>query len=120
MVDIYYLEDSLRCRLLPTNFRGDERKWHNDLRPDSIQSYDEYCHLLLNAFVGSAPCELHSVGQWPGEPLNDYLVKFNAVACHVTKKDKASEVVAFMSGVKLGEFSKKFRKYPRSKEELLS
>ena len=126
LLDLHSLNDDLRCRILPTTFRENARIWHNDLRAESISSYEDYCRLFLNTFVGSTAwqkpvSELSNIKQEQDESLKDFLNRFNTAALQVENKTEESYIQAFVYEIRSGYLNRKLNeKYPRTMHEMLT
>ena len=87
----------------PNHFQR-TRKWNGDLKPDSISSNEQYCHMFMNVFASSTPrelyvAELNNMYQQLGESLNEYLIRFNTMARRVVEKDEVAIIEAFIQGI---------------------
>ncbi|XP_012838511.1 PREDICTED: uncharacterized protein LOC105959033 [Erythranthe guttata] len=78
------------------SLKGNAFDWYVDLKPESINSWEEMEHEFLNRFYSTrrtvSMIELTNAKQWKDEPVVDYINRWRALSLNC--KDKLSEVSA--------------------------
>ena len=70
------------CKILSTTFRGNVRRWYNNLKSGSISGYQDLCAKLVARFSINIPMKksstkLFRIVQGKKEPTWAYLRRFN-------------------------------------------
>ncbi|KAL0446391.1 UNVERIFIED_CONTAM: hypothetical protein Slati_1767000 [Sesamum latifolium] len=80
--------DGIKCQVFVTTFAQDGQQWFNQLPSTVIGSFQEFCSLFLHQFASSrkhrkTELSLFSIRQKEGEPLKEYLKRFNIAVLEV-------------------------------------
>ena len=75
-------DNDVTCKILPTTFKGNVRRWYNNLKLGSILGFQDLCAKLVACFSTSIPTkksstELFGIVQGKKEPTQAYLRRFN-------------------------------------------
>ncbi|KAK4400603.1 hypothetical protein Sango_1166400 [Sesamum angolense] len=112
--------DAIRCRVLVTTFVQAAQQWFNQLPPAVIGSFQEFRSLFLHQFASSrkhrkTELSLFSICQKEGEPLKEYLQRFNTVGLEVQTVTQEVKANTFAQGLLEGDFFKSLAKKPATK-----
>ncbi|KAL0434260.1 UNVERIFIED_CONTAM: hypothetical protein Slati_2760300 [Sesamum latifolium] len=85
---LHQYTDNIKCRVFVTTFTRAAYQWFNQLPLAVIGSFQEFCSLFLHQFASSmknqkTELRLFSIRQKEGEPLKEYLQRFNTAALEV-------------------------------------
>lgn len=74
--------NGVMCRAFSATLKGSACKWLNSFQPNSINSFSKLSQLFAGHFIGGRRYHmpatyLHNVKQAKGEPLRDYVSRFN-------------------------------------------
>ncbi|KAL0339604.1 UNVERIFIED_CONTAM: hypothetical protein Sradi_4477200 [Sesamum radiatum] len=116
--------DNIKCRVFVTTFSWAAQQWFNQLPPVVIGSFQEFCSLFLHQFASSkkhrnTELSLFSIHQKEGEPLKEYLQRFNTAALEVPTATQKVKTNAFTQGLLDGDFFKSLAKKPATKFDAL-
>ncbi|XP_052172286.1 uncharacterized protein LOC127788214 [Diospyros lotus] len=111
--------DAMWCRVFLATLEGHARAWYSNLAHHSIVSFVQLRGSFLAHF---APLERHrrstmalvSMKQNQGEPLKDFVSRFNMEALSIENFDHSVAVVAFQNALRPGPFAQSLAKTPPS------
>jgi len=75
-------DNDVMCKILPTIFRGNVKKWYNNLKPGYVLSFQDLCaqlvmHFSTNIPIKKSSIELFGVIQCEKDSTRAYLRRFN-------------------------------------------
>ncbi|KAL0451253.1 UNVERIFIED_CONTAM: hypothetical protein Slati_1103400 [Sesamum latifolium] len=116
--------DGIKCRVFVTTFVWAAQQWFNQLPPAVIRSFQEFRSLFLHRFASSrkhrkTELSLFSIRQKEGEPLKEYLQRFNTAALEVLSATQEVKASSFAQGLLDGDFFKSLAKKPATKFDAL-
>jgi hypothetical protein len=99
------------CKILPTTFRGNVRRWYNNLKSGSILGFQDLCAKLVARFSTSIPTkksstELFGIVQGEKELTQAYLRRFNEEMLQVEDLLEPIACEALIKGVRNEELWK--------------
>ena len=118
--------DATLCRAFPSTLRKSARYWYSNLRPGSIQSFEQLSRSFVAHFASSrkprkGSDSLIHIKQREGESLRSYMGRFNKAALEVYDLDHAVAMTAMKSGLQSGPFLFSLgKRSPTSFTELLT
>ncbi|KAK4404385.1 hypothetical protein Sango_0807100 [Sesamum angolense] len=94
---------------------GAAQQWFNQLHLAVIGNFQEFCSLFLHQFASSkrqwkTELSLFSIRQKKGEPLKQYLQRFNIASLEVPSATQEVKTSAFAQGLLDGDFFKSLAK----------
>ncbi|XP_016192854.1 uncharacterized protein LOC107633769 [Arachis ipaensis] len=107
--------DATRCKAFPTTLTKAAMKWFNSLPPRSVTSFDDLSRKFLMQFsiqkdkVNHAP-SLLGVKQEVGEPLKDYVERFNKACLEIQDLPTKAVIMGLVNGLREGPFSQSISK----------
>ncbi|KAL0419185.1 UNVERIFIED_CONTAM: hypothetical protein Sradi_1332000 [Sesamum radiatum] len=106
---------TLKCRVFITTFAQTVQQWFNRLPSVVIESFQEFRSLFLHQFTSSrkhrkTELNFFSIRQKEGEPLKEYLQRFNMTALEVPSETQEVKASAFAQGLLDGDFFKSLAK----------
>ncbi|XP_072066799.1 uncharacterized protein [Arachis hypogaea] len=107
--------DATRCKAFPTTLMKAVMKWFDSLPPRSVASFDDLSRKFLMRFsiqknkVKHAP-SLSGVKQEVGEPLRDYMERFNKVFLEIQDLPTEAVIMGLVNGLREGPFSQSISK----------
>ncbi|XP_015963927.1 uncharacterized protein LOC107487744 [Arachis duranensis] len=107
--------DATRCKAFPTTLTKAAMKWFDSLPPRSVTSFDDLLQKFLMRFsiqkdkVNHAP-SLLGVKQEVGEPLRDYMERFNKACLKIQDLPMEAVILGLVNGFREGPFSKSISK----------
>ncbi|GKV15261.1 hypothetical protein SLEP1_g26057 [Rubroshorea leprosula] len=109
--------DALMCKIFPSTLRGNARTWYYSLPPKSISSYTEMTSAFATKFssrrlIKKTTSELMRVRQRDGEPLKNFMSRFNDAVLEVNSFDQAAGIMAVISGFSHERFRDSLLKHP--------
>ncbi|XP_077215626.1 uncharacterized protein LOC143850246 [Tasmannia lanceolata] len=101
--------DGFLCRAFPTTLTGATRDWYSRLKPNSIDTFEEFGENLVPHFMSSrkprkTAASLMALRQEDGESLKTFVSRFNKEALQVPNLDPSAATNALFAGVKSNEF----------------
>ncbi|XP_059669077.1 uncharacterized protein LOC132314203 [Cornus florida] len=117
--------DEIMCRAFPTTLKGWARLWFNKLKPGSIENFEELSkqfigHVIAGQRHRKPATHLLNVKQQNGEPLRDYISRFNTEMLQVEEVDDKVALTAFIGGLQTSKFLFSFsNEAPTSMIELM-
>ncbi|XP_052197258.1 uncharacterized protein LOC127804436 [Diospyros lotus] len=111
--------DAMWCRVFLATLEGHARAWYSNLAHHSIVSFAQLRGSFLTHF---APLRRHrrstmalvSMKQNQGEPLKDFVSRFNMEALSIENFDHNVAMVAFQNALRPGPFAQSLAKTPPS------
>ncbi|XP_052179879.1 uncharacterized protein LOC127793139 [Diospyros lotus] len=111
--------DAMWCRVFLATLEGHARAWYSNLAHHSIVSFAQLRSSFLAHF---APLRRHrrstmalvSMKQNQGEPLKDFVSRFNMEALSIENFDHNVAMVAFQNALRPGPFAQSLAKTPPS------
>ncbi|XP_016185898.1 uncharacterized protein LOC107627579 [Arachis ipaensis] len=107
--------DATRCKAFPTTLTKAAMKWFDGLPPRSVTSFDDLSHKFLMRFsiqkdkVKHTP-SLLGVKQEAGEPLRDYMERFNKACLEIQDLPTETVIMGLVNGLREGSFSQSISK----------
>ncbi|XP_015956200.1 uncharacterized protein LOC107480559 [Arachis duranensis] len=107
--------DATRCKAFPTTLTKAAMKWFDSLPPRSVTSFDDLSRKFLMQFsiqkdkVKHAPSLLW-VKQEVGEPLRDYMERFNKACLEIQDLPTEAIIMGLVNGLREGPFSQSISK----------
>ncbi|XP_072089526.1 uncharacterized protein [Arachis hypogaea] len=107
--------DATRCKAFSTTLRKAAMKWFDSLPPRSVTSFDDLSYKFLMRFsikrdkVKHAP-SLLGVKQEIGEPLRDYMERFNKACLEIQDLSTEAVIMGLVNGLQEGLFSQSISK----------
>ncbi|XP_016192818.1 uncharacterized protein LOC107633732 [Arachis ipaensis] len=107
--------DATRCKAFPTTLTKAAMKWFGSLPPRSVSSFDDLSRKFLIRFsiqkdkVKHAP-SLLGVKQEVGEPLRDYIKRFNKACLEIQDLPTEAIIMGLVNGLREGPFSQSISK----------
>ena len=100
----------MHWKLFMGTFAGTTLHWFISLPDGHITSFDQFSTLFREQFIVNrvpppVSFDLFDVKQYQGEPLKDFLNRFEALVVKLHTKDEAMMVHAFRRGILSGPFS---------------
>ncbi|XP_012837573.1 PREDICTED: uncharacterized protein LOC105958118 [Erythranthe guttata] len=85
---LHRLTDGVKCRVFATTLAGPAQRWFSQLPQGSVDGFTQFSELFLNHFASSkkqkrSTLTLFAVRQREGEPLRNYVQRFNAATLEV-------------------------------------
>ena len=104
-------DNDVMCKILPTTFRGNVRRWYNNLKSGSILGFQDLCAKLVARFSTSIPAkksstELFGIVQGEKELTQAYLRRFNEEMLQVEDLLEPIACEALIKGVRNEELWK--------------
>nr|XP_025637069.1 uncharacterized protein LOC112732538 [Arachis hypogaea] len=97
--------DATRCKAFPTTLTKAAMKWFDSLPPRSVTSFDDLSRKFLMRFsiqkdkVKHAP-SLLGVKQEVGEPLRDYMERFNKACLEIQDLPTEAVIMGLVNGLR--------------------
>ncbi|XP_059638773.1 uncharacterized protein LOC132281054 [Cornus florida] len=109
--------DQIMCRALSNTLKGSARVWFNKLKPGSIETFVELSKGFVSHFIVGQrhrrpATYLLTVKQQKGEPLWEYINRFNTEMLQVDEADDKVALTAFMGGLHTSRFLFSLSKEP--------
>ncbi|XP_072054420.1 uncharacterized protein [Arachis hypogaea] len=107
--------DATRCKAFPTTLSKAVMKWFDSLPPRSVTSFEDLSRKFLMRFsiqkdkVKHAP-SLLGVKQEVGEPLRDYMERFNKACLEIQDLPTEGVIMGLVNGLREGPFSQSISK----------
>ncbi|XP_057758939.1 uncharacterized protein LOC130979496 [Arachis stenosperma] len=107
--------DATRCKAFPTTLSKAAMKWFDSLPPRSVTSFEDLSRKFLMRFsiqkdkVNHAP-SLLGVKQEVGEPLRDYMERFNKACLEIQDLPTEAVIMGLVNGLREGPFSQSISK----------
>ncbi|XP_057719322.1 uncharacterized protein LOC130933719 [Arachis stenosperma] len=107
--------DATRCKAFPTTLTKAAMKWFDSLPLRSVTSFDDLSRKFLMRFsiqkdkVKHAP-SLRGVKQEVGEPLRDYMERFNKACLEIQDLPTEAVIMGLVNGLREGPFSQSISK----------
>ncbi|XP_015945432.1 uncharacterized protein LOC107470549 [Arachis duranensis] len=107
--------DDTRCKAFPTTLTKAAMKWFDSLPPRSVTSFNDLSHKFLMRFsiqkdkVKHAPSLLR-VKQEIGEPLKDYIERFNKACLEIQDLPTEAVIICLVNGLREDPFSQSISK----------
>ncbi|XP_057723368.1 uncharacterized protein LOC130939266 [Arachis stenosperma] len=107
--------DATRCKAFPTTLSKAAMKWFDSLPPRSVTSFEDLSKKFLMRFsiqkdkVKHAP-SLLGVKQEVGEPLRDYMERFNKACLEIQDLSTEAVIIGLVNGLREGLFSQSISK----------
>ncbi|XP_059658966.1 uncharacterized protein LOC132305323 [Cornus florida] len=101
--------DEIMCRAFSTTLKGYARLWFNKLKLGSIENFEELSKQFIGHFIigqkhKRPATHLLNVKQQKGEPLRDYISRFNTEMLQVEEVDDKVALTAFIGGLQTSKF----------------
>ncbi|KAK4406538.1 hypothetical protein Sango_0660300 [Sesamum angolense] len=114
----------ITCLVFVTTFARAAQQWFNQLPPAMIGSFQEFRSLFLHQFASSRKhrkieLSLFSIRHKEGEPLEEYLQRFNTTALEVLMATQEVKANVFAQGLLDGDFFKSLAKKSTTKFDAL-
>ncbi|XP_057721038.1 uncharacterized protein LOC130935349 [Arachis stenosperma] len=116
--------DATRCKAFPTTLSKAAMKWLDSLPPRSVTSFEDLSRKFLMRFsiqkdkVKHAP-SLLGVKQEVGEPLRDYMERFNKACLEIQDLPTKAVIMGLVNGLREGPFSQSISKrHPTSLSDI--
>ncbi|XP_077228535.1 uncharacterized protein LOC143861500 [Tasmannia lanceolata] len=109
MMLLHGASDGFLCRAFPTSLTKAARDWYSWLKPNSIDSFEEFADDLVRHFMSSrrprkTATSLMALRQEDGESLKAFVSRFNREALQVPNLDPSAATNALLAGAKSIEF----------------
>ncbi|CAH9091236.1 unnamed protein product [Cuscuta epithymum] len=109
--------DEAICRLFFSTLRGPTQEWFGQLRPGSIDNYEQLSQQFMAQFAASTTpkksfTSLTSVKQGKDEPLAQFLVRWRDEVLQVDDLDERLGVNMFTSALATGDLYRDLRRNP--------
>ncbi|XP_015944279.1 uncharacterized protein LOC107469410 [Arachis duranensis] len=107
--------DATRCKAFPTTLSKAAMKWFDSLPPRLVTSFEDLSRKFLMRFsiqkdkVKHAP-SLLGVKQEVGEPLRDYMERFNKACLEIQYLPTEAVIIELVNGLREGPFSQSISK----------
>ncbi|XP_072064511.1 uncharacterized protein [Arachis hypogaea] len=107
--------DATHCKAFLTTLTKAAMKWFDSLPPRSVTSFDDLTRKFLTRFsiqkdkVKHAP-SLLGVKQEVGEPLRDYMERFNKTCLEIQNLPTEAVIMGLVNGLREGPFSQSILK----------
>ncbi|KAL0458276.1 UNVERIFIED_CONTAM: hypothetical protein Slati_0454800 [Sesamum latifolium] len=101
---VHRYTNDIKCRVFVTTFAQAAQQCFNQLPPTVIRSFQEFRSLFLHQFTSSrnhrkTELSLFTIRQKEGEPLKEYIQRFNTVALEVPSATQEVKANAFAQGL---------------------
>ncbi|XP_057423656.1 uncharacterized protein LOC130717449 [Lotus japonicus] len=100
----YAVSDALKCRMLPSTFRGAAKEWFMNLPPGSIAKFCDFSSKLLDHFSAGTIEDLFDIRQEERETLKQYVKRYSAISARFEELQPRMCVCDFKGGLSRGEF----------------
>ncbi|XP_059663461.1 uncharacterized protein LOC132309129 [Cornus florida] len=92
LIHLQAVPDQIMCRAFPTTLKGSARVWFNKLKPGSIETFAELSkgfvsHFIVDQRHRRPTTHLFTMKQQKGEPLREYINRFNTEMLQVDEAD---------------------------------
>ena len=103
------IPEEIMCQTFPMGLRGSARVWFNKSESESIGSFVQLSRAFIDHFIGGQqkgrlPTHLLNVKQMEGESLRAYVHRFNKEAMQINRPKEDVILIAFMAGLRKGDF----------------
>ncbi|XP_057774797.1 uncharacterized protein LOC130993776 [Salvia miltiorrhiza] len=120
------MREACMCKGFGSSLIGPALKWYTNLPNNSISSFAQLTDVFVQQYASSRKLEkisedLYVIVQRHGEPLRDYIGRFNKEKVSITNCSEQTAVTAFRKGLLLGsDLYKTLTKYPcKTMEDVL-
>ncbi|XP_057444077.1 uncharacterized protein LOC130736252 [Lotus japonicus] len=100
----YAVSDPVKCRMLPSTFRGAAKEWFTNLPPGSIAKFLDFSSKFLDHFSARTVEDLFDIRQEERETLKQYVKRYSAISAGFEELQPRVCVCAFKGGLARGEF----------------
>ena len=109
--------DPVRCRAFPITLKKAALKWFNSLLSKSICKFSDLqsrflAHFITRRFKPKLATSLLGLSQRQGQPLRDFLERFNAETLLVEELETLAAVLTLLNGLRPGAFKDSLSKQP--------
>ncbi|XP_057448404.1 uncharacterized protein LOC130739946 [Lotus japonicus] len=113
------VSDVVKCRMLPSTFRGTAMTWFMALPQGSIKKFRDFASKFLGQFSAGEVKDLFQIRQEEQETLKQYMERYSAVSARFEEAEPRTCVCAFKNGLSSGKLSCELgRKPARSMTEV--
>ncbi|XP_057452269.1 uncharacterized protein LOC130744092 [Lotus japonicus] len=113
------VSDAVKCRMLPSTFRGAAMTWFMALPQGSIKKFRDFASKFLSHFSASEVEHLFQIWQEVRETLKQYVERYSTASARFEEAEPRTCVCAFRSGLSSRKLSCELsRKPPRSMTEV--
>ncbi|XP_057780163.1 uncharacterized protein LOC130998773 [Salvia miltiorrhiza] len=120
------MREACMCKGFDSSLIGPALQWYTNLPNNSIRSFSQLTDVFVQQYASSRKLEkisedLYAVVQRHGEPLRDYIGRFNKEKVSITNCSEQTAVMAFRKGLLPGsDLYKTLTKYPcKTMEDVL-
>ncbi|XP_057442703.1 uncharacterized protein LOC130734351 [Lotus japonicus] len=109
--------DVVKCRLLPSTFKGVAMTWFIKQPPYSISNFTDLSTKFLTQFSANqaqkaTPADLFNIRQHAGERIKTYMSRFSRVSVQLEDASPDVCVAAFKNGLRCGSLNKDLTRRP--------
>ncbi|XP_057450403.1 uncharacterized protein LOC130741730 [Lotus japonicus] len=109
--------DAVKCRLLPSTFKGVAMTWFIKHPPYSISNFTNFSTKFLTQFSANqtqkaTPTDLFNIRQHVGECIKTYMARFSRVSVQLEDASPEVCVAAFKNGLRCGSLNKDLTRRP--------
>ncbi|XP_057443215.1 uncharacterized protein LOC130735133 [Lotus japonicus] len=109
--------DAMKCRLLPSTFKGVAMTWFIKQPPYSISNFTDLSTKFLTQFLANqaqkaTPTDLFNIRQQVGERIKTYMTRFSRVSVQLEDASPEVCVAAFKNGLRCGSLNKDLTRRP--------
>ncbi|XP_057432568.1 uncharacterized protein LOC130725346 [Lotus japonicus] len=102
--------DEVKCRLLPSTFKGMAMQWFIRQPPFSINNFTDLSTKFLTQFSANKTTkttmfDLISIHQQPGEKLKTYMARFSKMAVQLEEDNLDVCLASFKNGLRAGDLN---------------
>ncbi|XP_057432246.1 uncharacterized protein LOC130725001 [Lotus japonicus] len=113
------VSNAVKCRILPSTFRGVAMTWFMALPQGSIKKFRDFASKFLGQFSAGEVEDLFQIRQEERETLKQYTERYSAASARFEEAEPRTCVCAFKSGLTSGKVSCELgRKPARSMTEV--
>ncbi|XP_057426094.1 uncharacterized protein LOC130719486 [Lotus japonicus] len=98
----YAVSDAVKCRMLPSTFRGAAKELFTNLPLGSIAKFRDFSSKFLDHFSAITIEDLFGIRQKERETLKQYVKRYNAISARFEELQTRVCVFAFKDGLSLG------------------
>ncbi|XP_077249134.1 uncharacterized protein LOC143888574 [Tasmannia lanceolata] len=101
--------DEFLCRAFPTTLTGATRDWYSQLKPNSVDNFEDFGDDLARHFMSSrrprkTAVSLMTLRQGDNESLKVFVGQFNREALQVPNLDPSAATNALLTGAQSSDF----------------
>ncbi|XP_057443945.1 uncharacterized protein LOC130736113 [Lotus japonicus] len=109
--------DAVKCRLMPSTFKGVAMTWFIKQPPYSISNFTDLSTKFLTQFSANqtqkvTPADLFNIHQHVGERIKTYMACFSRVSVQLEDASPEVCVAAFKNGLRCGSLNKDLTRRP--------